>query len=318
MPAGNLTGRKVGRFRLVERLGRGSAGSVYRGVPESGGGQEVAIKVLDPDVLALPGFLQRFEREIRTVAGIRHPYLLRLYEYGSSGGVTGLAMELARGGSLRDELKRGPMSLGRAIHLVEAIASGLEAVHAAGLVHRDIKPTNILLDARREPKITDLGLVQARYTYAVGTPGYLAPELALGQVPDRRCDVYSLAVLAFEMLTGRQPYADEVGPNRIVATVTAPVPEATGFRPNLPRESDEVFKRALAKSPGERHPTTQAFAEDLNRALRGESQPVAEVINAALETLERLPAPAERSGRDGHQQDADPYVKRIEESLAEV
>jgi PAS domain S-box-containing protein len=251
------------------------------------------------------------------VAGIRHPHLLRLYEYGSSGGVTGLAMELARGGSLRDELKRGPVSLGRAIHLLEAIASGLEAAHAAGLVHRDIKPTNILLDARREPKVADFGLAQAHFTYAVGTPGYLAPELALGQVPDRRCDVYSLAVLAFEMLTGRQPYADEVGPNRIVATVTAPVPEATRFRPDLPQETDEVFKRALAKSPAERHPTTLAFAEDLNRALRGETQPPHEVVQASFETLERLLAPADRA-RDGHRPDTDADVKRIEESLAEV
>src|SRR5213596_2767245 len=99
MPAGNLTGRKVGRFRLVEMLGQGSGSSVYRGVPESGGGQEVAIKVLEPELLGVPGFLDRFEREIRTVAGIRHPHLLRLYEYGSSSGVTGLIMELARGGT---------------------------------------------------------------------------------------------------------------------------------------------------------------------------------------------------------------------------
>ena len=257
-------------------LGQGSGSSVYRGVPESGGGQEVAIKVLEPELLGVPGFLDRFEREIRTVAGIRHPHLLRLYEYGSSSGVTGLAMELARGGTLGEELDNGPVSLGRAIHLMEAIASALEAAHGAGLVHRDIKPTNILLDERRQPKVADFGLARAHFTYAVGTPGYLAPELALGQQVDRRCDVYSLAVLAFEMLTGRQPYADQAGPNLIVATVTAPVPRASALRADLPRETDAVFMRALAKSPDDRHPTTQAFAEDLARALRRESRPARE------------------------------------------
>src|SRR5437879_151931 len=245
MPAGNLTGRKVGRFRLVEKLGQGSGASVYRGVPESGGGQEVAIKVLDPELLRIPGFPERFEHEIRIVAGIRHPHLLRLYEYGSSGGLTGLAMELARGGTLEQELRQGPVSPARAIDLIDAIASALEAAHQAGLVHRDVKPTNVLLDERGQPKVTDFGLARAHFTYAVGTPGYLAPELALGREADRRCDVYSLAVLAFEMLTGSQPYGDQDGPNRIVATVTAPVPQASVVRPDLPREADEIFMRAL-------------------------------------------------------------------------
>jgi serine/threonine-protein kinase len=319
MPAGDLTGRKVGRFRLGEQLGQGSAGSVYRGVPESGGGQEVAIKVLDPELLSQPGFLERFEREIRTVAGIRHPHLLRLYEYGSSGGVTGLAMELARGGTLQDELRRGPVSLGRAIHVMTAIASALDAAHEAGLVHRDVKPTNILLDDRRQPKLADFGLARPHFTYAVGTPGYMAPELALGQEAGRRCDVYSLAVLAFEMLTGSQPYGAEVGPNRIVATVMAPVPQAWRRRPDLPREMDDVFMRALAKSPDARHPTPTAFVEDLNRALRGEAQPAGRT--AADLDAQAYEGSSRQAGlhlSNGHRPDPDAEVKRTEDSLIEA
>jgi PAS domain S-box-containing protein len=319
MPAGDLTGRKVGRFRLGEQLGQGSAGSVYRGVPESGGGQEVAIKVLDSQLLDQPAFLERFTREIRTVAGIRHPHLLRLYEYGSSGGVRGLAMELARGGTLQEELRRGPVSLGRAIHLMAAIASALDAAHEAGLVHRDVKPTNILLDDRREPKIADFGLARPHFTYAVGTPGYMAPELALGQEADRRCDVYSLAVLAFEMLTGSQPYGSEVGPNRIVATVMAPVPQAWRRRPDLPREMDDVFMRALAKSPDARHPTTRAFVEDLNRALRGEAQPAGRVqVDFDAAAFEGSSKQAGMHAKNGQRPDPDAEFKRAGDSLIEA
>jgi len=270
-PVSNLTGKKVGRFRLVEKLGQGSAACVYRGRPESGGGQEVAIKVLEPDLVQEAGFMERFENEIRTVAGIRHAHLLRLYEYGSSGGITGLAMELARGGTFQAELDQGRISLGRAVQVLQAVSSALDSAHDAGLVHRDVKPTNILLDERRQPKLADFGLARTRFTYAVGTPGYLAPELALGTEVDRRCDVYSLGVLAFEMLTGRQPYADEVGPNRIVATVMAPVPEATKIRRDLPPEVDEVLVRALAKNPRDRPSTAGAFARDLSQALDRES-----------------------------------------------
>jgi serine/threonine-protein kinase len=319
MPAGDLTGRKVGRFRLGEQLGQGSAGSVYRGVPESGGGQEVAIKVLDPQLLSQTGFLERFEREIRTVAGIRHPHLLRLYEYGSSGGVTGLAMELARGGTLQEELRRGPVSLGRAIHLLAAIGSALDAAHEADLVHRDVKPTNILLDDRRQPKVADFGLARPHFTYAVGTPGYMAPELALGNEADRRCDVYSLAVLAFEMLTGSQPYGAEVGPNRIVATVMAPVPQAWRRRPDLPREMDDVFMRALAKSPDARHPTTRAFVDDLNRALRGEAHPAGRMqVDFDAGTYEGSSKQAGLYAKNGQRPDPKAEFKRTEDSVLEA
>jgi PAS domain S-box-containing protein len=318
-PVGNLTGKKVGRFRLVEKLGEGSGGCVYRGRPESGGGQEVAIRVLDPDLLSQRGLLERFERDIRTVAGIRHPHLLRLYEYGSSAGITGLAMELARGGTLRDELEQGPVGVVRAIQLVEAVSSALEAAHEAGLAHGDIKPANILLDDHRQPKVADFGLARAHFTYAVGTPGYLAPELALGHEVDRRSDVYSLAVVAFEMLTGGQPYADEVGPNRIVATVTAPVPQASVRRRDLPPEVDGVFMRALAKSPHERHPTARAFAEDLCRALTGESEAVEQAppeidTVASSRPLVRPEPPA----RNHRKPSADAQIAPIEEPLAEV
>jgi PAS domain S-box-containing protein len=322
-PVGNLTGKKVGRFRLVEKLGEGSGGSVYRGRPESGGGQEVAIRILDPELLSQLGFLERFERDIRTVAGIRHPHLLRLYEYGSSGGITGLAMELARGGSLRDELEQGPVSAGRAVQVIQAVSSALDAAHEAGLFHGDIKPTNILLDDRRQPKVADFGLARAHFTYAVGTPGYLAPELALGRDVDRPSDVYSLAVLAFEMLTGRQPYADEVGPNRIVATVMAPVPQASRLRRDLAPEIDAVFMRALAKSPHERHPTTQAFAEDLCRALAGEPQAVHEApaaidIEAFGSPLVQPELPTGNNHKPHPDAELAPIEEPLEEPLADV
>src|SRR5207237_1739556 len=159
-PVSNLTGKKVGGFRRVEKLGQGSAACVYRGRPESGGGQEVAIKVLDPELARDPRFLERFENEIRTVAGIRHAHLLRLYEYGSSAGITGLAMELARGGTFQAELDQGRISLGRVVQVLEAVSSALDAAHDSGLVHRDAKPTNILLDERRQPKLGQLRLAQ--------------------------------------------------------------------------------------------------------------------------------------------------------------
>src|SRR5437773_1733651 len=214
MPVGNLTGRKVGRFRLVEMLGQGSGSSVYRGVPESGGGQEVAIKVLEPELLGVPGFLDRFEREVRTVDGVRHPHVLRLYEYGSGRGV---------------------------------------------------------------------------------------------------------AVLAFGRLAGRRPYADQARPNLSVATVTAPVPRASALRADLPRETDAVFMRALAKSPDDRHPTTQAFAEDLAQALSGPSRPVRELpVEIDPRAFQQSVMQVEVPAQNGHHADPDAEIDHMEESLAEV
>ena len=265
-----------GRFRLNEELGRGAQGIVYKAFDEKLD-RDVAVKVLRTDA---PGQArERFEREARTVSQLGHPGIVKIFEAGTTeGGALYYAMELVRGPSLEAVLESSePLSMIRVARILEGTALAIHHAHEAGLVHRDLKPGNLLLDEDEQTvRVADFGLVSlaegTRLTMTrgvVGTPVYMAPEQAEGQRIDRRADVYSLGAILYECLVGEPPFGGAT-PLEIFRKIVSenPVPPRS-VRPELPELVERVCLRALEKDPRARYPTAASFARDLRRAIAG-------------------------------------------------
>jgi PAS domain S-box-containing protein len=261
------SGQVFGRYRLVDRVGEGTTAVVYRAVVAGAGEQPLALKVLAPSLVSQPGFRWRLERDVGTISAIGHDSFLPVYECGDSGGFSYVAMELAEGGTLRDRLLEGPMDVEVVLAILGQTASGLRRAHEARVVHLDLKPSNILFDGTGRVQIADFGLARLNLGFAMGTPGYMAPEQALGEPVDHRADVYALATLAFEMLTGTRLLANAPAPALLQAAVEDPIPSARERRPELPADVDEVLARGLAKRRQHRHQTVMELLWDLTRVL---------------------------------------------------
>ncbi len=266
-------GRKLGRYVLSRKLGAGGMAEVWEAFDE-GLHRSVAVKVVRDEIAGEAEFRERFIREARLAAGLEHPRILPIYDFGTEAGVTYLVMPLLPGGSLRERIA-GPMHAEEAIDCLASIAAALDHAHARGVLHRDVKPSNVLVDASGSLLLADFGLakstaVSSELTAAgmvVGTPAYMAPEQAIGRPVDARADQYALGVLAFELLTGRTPFRSE-SPFAVLDKHLreAPPPPST-FVPSLPASVDAVLARALAKLPQERFATCREMVEALAGAL---------------------------------------------------
>jgi serine/threonine-protein kinase len=195
------------------------------------------------------------ERDVRRVSTLSHPHILPVYEYGTAGDFTYVAMPVVRGGTLRARLETGRLSAKAAWRVLRLVGEALHAAHEAGVVHGDVKPGNVLFDVYGRVLLADFGLARTHLGFAVGTPGYMAPEQARGEVADRRADVYALAVVAFEMLTGSRPYLADAPAELLRATVGTPVPAARERCPDVPAGLDSALYRGLAKNPAQRYQT---------------------------------------------------------------
>ena len=267
----DMTGVTLGRYQLINYMGGGAISAVYVAAPIHQVSQPVAVKVLDPMFVDRVS-IGRLENDLRMVSTIGHQHILPIQEFGVAHGYVFLVMPMASGGTLAQLMEHGALEPGRPWRVLRALADALHHAHERGVVHRDVKPTNVLFDAAGEVLLGDFGV--ARLSYGVpGTPGYMAPEQVIGEPTDRRADVYALAVLAFEMLTGTRLYPDSSTPDLVLATVRAAVPSAVARRPDLPPELDMVLSRALAKSPAERYATTIALLHDLARVPIGRARP---------------------------------------------
>jgi serine/threonine-protein kinase len=255
MAAAGLTDVRVGRFRLVRQLGRGSTGVVFLATRAGAAGREVALKVVDSDLAGQAGFSDRLEDEIRSVSALSHPHILPVYEYGTAGELTYVVMPVGLGGSLSQRLSAGHLSGEAAWQILRRVADALHSAHEAGVVHGDVKPGNIVFDAYGRVLLADFGLARTHLGFARGTPGYMAPEAARGKAIDRRADVYSQAVVLFEMLTGTRPFEHPSMADLLRATVSAPIPAARERCPDVPRGLDGALYRALAKHPSHRYQT---------------------------------------------------------------
>jgi serine/threonine-protein kinase len=282
--------RKIAGYRLGERLGQGRTAAVYLARDE-GLTYQVAVKVLAPDPARDTAFASTFVRESRAASALDHPHIIPVYDAGEEDGTPYVVMRYARGGDARALLRRsGPLPLNYAWRIIAQVASALDTAHAQGLVHRDVKPANILFDtagtvAGRRPgpsgdrapdhvyladfgmgRVFPPGLVTAADQIA-DTLDYLAPEQIEGDVLDGRADLYALACTSFELLCGAPPFGAEQGLTLMYAQLYAPPPVAAARRAGLPAAVDAVLARALAKEPAGRYPSCGRFAAELRAAL---------------------------------------------------
>jgi Protein kinase domain/WD domain, G-beta repeat len=272
---GFAAGQSVAGYLLEEQLGAGGMAVVFKALDRDLG-RRVALKILAPGLASDPGFRQRFMREAHAAAAVDDPHIIPVYEAGESDGVLFIAMRLVPGKDARTLLRNeGPMPVRRALAIVSAIAPALDAAHAAGLVHRDVKPANLLVDAHPDRPdhvyLTDFGLSKGALAAIgltglgnfLGTPSYCSPEQIQGQPVDGKADQYGLACSAFELLTGSPPFERDEGLAVLWAHLSEPPPSLSSARPELPATVDGVLARALAKDPGERFASCREFADQL-------------------------------------------------------
>src|SRR5439155_295542 len=261
-------------YELLEEIGTGGFGRVYR-ARDLGLERDVAMKVLHPSLTTDPSVMERFRREAQLAGGLRHPSIVSIYDISSRAGLQWYTMELVPGTNLAQLVhKQGPLSLDQTVRLVDQGLSALEHAHALGLVHRDLKPENMLIEPDGRLRITDFGLAlalrgDARFggaTSRSGTPQFASPEQLLGERVDQRADLYSLAATAYFALLGRPPFEGPT-PEAIVARQTTEDPPSLhDARKDVPRELEDVLRKALASEPGARYPTATAFRDALRRS----------------------------------------------------
>jgi serine/threonine-protein kinase len=254
--------------------------------------RDVALKVLPAEFLHDAAFAERFKQEARVAARLEHPHIVPVHGFGIKQGAPWMAMRLITGGSLADRVRRGPLAPGTLAALLRDVAGALDYAHDRGVVHRDVKPANVLLDEGGRAYLADFGIARMLEGSAVvtttgmiqGTPSYMAPEQAMGEKVDRLADVYALGVVAFECLTGRVPYTGTTPVAVLMKHVQEPVPEPS--EAEVARPLAAVLRRGLAKAKTDRWPSAGAFAEALSEAATG-------VTPVALESLPTLDLPRE-------------------------
>jgi serine/threonine-protein kinase len=289
-------------------------------------GRTVALKILAPARAGDAEFRERFVRESRAVAAVDHPHIIPVYAAGEASGVLYLAMRYVTGGDLRSVVVReGPLPGDRAVALLTPVASALDAAHAAGLVHRDVKPANILVDRSpgrpEHPYLSDFGLAKGSASSTgltgtgqfLGTPDYAAPEQISGGPPRPQTDQYALACVTHSILTGQLPFPRDEPMAALWAHVHEPPPSLTASRPDLPTAADRVLARALAKDPEDRYATCGAFIDALRAAL---SQPSRTVGNAGFPDFGSSAGKATSRSRRNTLAVAEPPAWLNEEKLA--
>jgi eukaryotic-like serine/threonine-protein kinase len=259
-----------GRYRIEDLLGRGGMASVYL-ARDGELERPVAIKVLAEHLADTPDFHDRFLREARLAAQLSHPNIVQVFDVGEDDGRPFIVMECVEGATLEDELKeRGKLEPAEVVDLALQICGGLEHAHAAGLVHRDIKPQNLLLRADGTVKIADFGIARAAETTkltqigsVLGTAAYLSPEQALGEEVTAAADIYSLGCVLYELLTGRTPYLFDTLPELVVKHREEPIAPLREVRPDVPERLEAEVMHALARNPDYRPKSAAALAEGL-------------------------------------------------------
>src|SRR4051812_39768365 len=273
--ADSLIGAEFAGYRVDELVGRGGMGVVYRATDVSLE-RSVALKLLAPELARDESFRRRFATESKVAASLDHPNVIPIYHAGEHDGVLFLAMRFVRGEDLRVRLERsGLLDPAEAARFVAQVGSALDAAHEAGLVHRDVKPANVLLDGHDHAYLTDFGLtkrlaadtVETRTGQILGTLDYIAPEQIRGEPLGPYTDVYALACMTVHLLTGEVPFTVDTEEGKLWAHLSEPPPLATARRPGLPLAVDAVLTRAMAKDPALRYATAGEFAADAAAAV---------------------------------------------------
>jgi hypothetical protein len=306
-------GDEFAGYRIERRLGRGGMGIIYLAT-EPGLERSVALKLIAPEAAADEVFARRFAEESRIAASIEHPNVVPIYAAGEEDGVPWIAMRFVPGSDLQRRVAReGGLEPADAVSLIAQIGNGLDAIHAAGLVHRDVKPANVLLSGEAGSEhayLTDFGVARNVATQSgltqtgrfVGTLDYVAPEQISGEPIDARVDVYALGCLLFKLLTGEVPFPREGEAARLYAHLHDPPPAPSLYAPAVPIALDDVVVRAMSKSPEDRHPSAGDLGRAAQAALSGTAVSIPErtVATGAAATRERRsPEPGPREVATG-------------------
>ena len=272
-----MASETIGRYAIKSQLGQGGMATVYQAHDPSIK-RDVAIKVLPRTFLHDPTFRARFEREAQVVAQLEHSAIVPVYDFGEDDGQPFLVMRLMTGGTLAERIQRGPMSVEEAIPIIERLAGALDRAHRQGIIHRDIKPGNVLFDQDGDAYLSDFGIVKMASSSAsvasltgegrtIGTPAYMSPEQTQGKHElDGRSDIYALGVILFEMLTGDVPYQADTPIAVAVKHVMEPVPRILEFNRSLPSGFDRVITTSMAKNPEQRYENGKDMAAALREA----------------------------------------------------
>ncbi|HRE46771.1 MAG TPA: protein kinase [Aggregatilineales bacterium] len=273
-PNDPLLGRTISKYVIDGVLGGGGMGTVYR-ARQVNTSREVALKVINADLADSDQFITRFQREAEAIAALEHAHIIPVYDYGQEGGILYLVMALKTGGNLGDLIKSGErLEMREIARIAGQIASALDLAHSRGVIHRDLKPANILLDEQRNCFLTDFGIArrlgETKLTaqgMVVGSPIYMAPEAWRGEDPSAETDIYSLAVILFEMVTGQPVYVEKAPARLMMRHINDPIPSIRAARPDLPDGVEVVFNRALAKNRNDRFRTATEFVQNLRMVL---------------------------------------------------
>ncbi len=291
-----IIARRLDKYEIVAEIGSGGFGTVYR-ARDTDLDRHVALKVLHPSLLDNPAFVERFRREAKAAANLEHPHIVTVYEVGEVEGRHFIAMRLLEGQSLRQLLteQQGPLPPEEALPILENVAAALDHAHERGVIHRDVKPSNIIVTPTGAV-LTDFGIVrvlgdETRMTatgQAMGTPEYMAPEQILGQEVSPQTDVYALGVIAYQMLAGQTPFTGKTPFAVQEGHVRGAVPAARTVNPGLPEAVDGVLERALDKTYGERY----ASASEMIAMLHSVFAPAVSDYSASETVIEEEPSPA--------------------------
>ena len=267
------------RYEIGEMIGTGGMADVYIG-EDRRLSRKVAVKVLRSDLARDPSFVARFRKEALAAAGLNHPGIVAVYDSGEEGANSYIVMELVNGHTLREEIaKLTPLTIDRSLEIIEGVLSALSYSHSNGIIHRDIKPGNIMLTDSGDVKVMDFGIARAMDDIGatmtstwnvVGTAQYLSPEQATGEAADLRSDIYSVGCLLYELVSGQPPFTGDTPVAIAYQHVSSDFPLPSAINPNLDSNIDKIITVALAKNPEDRYQSADLMLADIRRAMRGQ------------------------------------------------
>jgi len=264
---------RIGRYEIVNELAQGGMGVILL-AKDPYIQRQVVVKLLMYSRTLEQIHREFFQREAEVIAALEHPNIVPIYDFGWHGQQPFIVMRYMAGGTLEQRMKNGQLKLTETAHIFKRIADALDAAHARQIVHRDVKPSNILFDADGEAFLSDFGIakslkVSEEEEWLVGTPAYMSPEQATGDSLDGCSDTYSLGIILYEILTGRLPFSGDSATSLINARVNMPVPNIRSVQANVPSVWQEVVGKALARNPADRYQTVGDFARDVQEIVSG-------------------------------------------------
>src|SRR3972149_4827408 len=271
----DLIGKTLGPYRIIEQIGAGGMATVFKAY-QRGTDRYVAVKILPPYLSKDEQFAKRFQREAKAITRLEHAHILPIYDYGEADRITYIAMRYVDAGTLKQRIAKGPLPLDEIARIIGQVGSALDYAHRIGIIHRDVKPANVLIDEQGDTYLTDFGLARMMEAsdqltasgVGVGTPTYMSPEQGQGNKVDHRSDIYSLGVVLFEMVTGHVPYEAETPMAVMLKHITDPLPLPRLVNPNVPEAVERVILKALAKDPNDRYQAAGEMAQARTTAAR--------------------------------------------------